>query len=153
VVTTPRLDGQPTVSYSWSWVLPPRSVPPDGPAETEMVNVSCLWDSQPSFASTVKVHGTPLFVQVPPNILLGERTDAEEQSYGFPKTSYPPRILKSRTQFLPEDLRLALVIGKRLGKAVEFEAEFRIAARVATQFQQKLPETPTTGNVSGRMMV
>ena len=47
-------------------MLPLRSVPPScEPAEIEMVNVSMSPGSPLSVTSTLKVHGTPLLVQVP----------------------------------------------------------------------------------------
>src|SRR5216683_8036710 len=52
-------------------MLPLRSVPPSvGPPETEMVNVSLVPGSPLSVTLTVKVHGTPLLVHVPPNVAI-----------------------------------------------------------------------------------
>src|SRR5207302_6823866 len=52
-------------------MLPLRSVPPSGgPALIEIVNESLLPGSPLSCTITEKVHGTPLLVQVPPNVAV-----------------------------------------------------------------------------------
>src|SRR6266511_1274457 len=52
-------------------MLPLRSVPPCGaPPEMEIVNESVVPGSPLSVTFTVKVHTTPLLVQVPPNVAV-----------------------------------------------------------------------------------
>jgi hypothetical protein len=57
-------------------MFPLRSVPPSVvPLEMEIMNLSAVPGSPLSVTTTVKVHGAPLLVQVPPNVAVVSLTE------------------------------------------------------------------------------